>query len=247
MNAFDKSQKPAVTRTLKISDIIEHQEKLQVRVAIDPKTVEQYARSMDRGTEFPPVTVFRIDGQNYLVDGFHRVEATRTVANAKGNYTPKVKAEVIEGTMKEAMRAAALANTAHGKRLTRSDHRRAFRMLASSGALNDMDSRSIAELMNHVVSHVTIWNWAKADFPGLLVSKRGKGEKPDINQTREVDQLSASLIERETVVSALAQASRVVEKITDEEALDDIARWAKRVLDAAVERGGDPEREYDPF
>lgn len=241
------SPKTGEVRQVAINDIIQDHGTLQVRDIIDTKTVEQYARSMRAGADFPPIKVFKVEGKHYLVDGFHRVAAASAIAEADQKFSPKIRAEVIEGTMGEALKTAALANTLHGKALKRSDHRKSFRMLAQSGALNGMDSRRIADLMNNVVSHVTIWNWAKKDFPDLLEEKPKKGEKPDRNRDRFVDPLSAKEIGQQVVIGGLNQAFRLIDQVTDVDALDEIADTARSILNIAVERGGDPDRNPDPF
>jgi len=230
-------------RTLAISEIIRDGDTLQVREEVDPKTVEQYARTMRAGVQFPPIKVYKVEGRYFLVDGFHRVEAAEAVAEAKKQLSPKIKAEVIEGTIAQAQRAAALANTAHGKPLTKADHRRSVRMLAQSGALDGMNARAIADLMNNVVSHVTVITWAKKDFAGLISERPKKGERSPVG-SRERDPLSATQVEHQAALSGLSQALRLLQKgkITDGIILDRVAEMAEEVRDAAVSQGGDAER-----
>ena len=232
-------------RSVDLKHIVQDHQSLQARVAIHHKTVEQYARSMKAGSQFPPVTLYEVEGSLFLVDGFHRLAALSVVAEANEEMQPKIQAEVIQGNMGQAMKAAALANTSHGRTLKRSDHRRAFQMLGKSGELEGTDSRSIADLMNNVISHVTIWKWANEDFPGLLEAKPKKGEKPDTNRERVFDPLSAAQVEQQAALSALLQASRLVHtgKVKDEAALHDVASMAKDILEKAVELGGDPDRD----
>ena len=219
--------KTGEVRRLEINDIIQDHGTLQVRDLIDTKTVEQYARSMRAGAELPPIKVFKVEGKFYLVDGFHRIAAASAIADVDQKFSPKIKAEVIEGTMGEALKVAALANTLHGKALKRSDHRKSFQMLAQSGALNNMDSRRIADLMNNVVSHVTIWNWAKKDFPGLLEEKPKKGEMPESSRDRFHDPLSAKDIGQQVVIGGLMQALRLMDQVTETDALNEIANIAR--------------------
>ncbi|EPY01620.1 ParB N-terminal domain-containing protein [Magnetospirillum fulvum] len=239
----------ASVKQLDIVDIIRDQETLQVRTEVDPKTVEQYARSMRAGSKFPPVQVYEVDGRLFLVDGFHRVAAAEAVADHKKALTRTIAASVTVGTMGEAMQAAALANTTNGKALKTAEYRRSFRMLAKSGVLEGLDSRTIADMMNNVVSHVTIWKWANEDFPGLLGNKAKKGERPEGGGSRPIDPLSAAQVEQQAAISALYQSLRLLNagKVTSTQALNEIAQAATEVLAEAVKRGGDPEGNPSPF
>lgn len=239
----------ATVKQVEIVEIIRDHDTLQVRTEIDAKTVEQYARSMKAGAKFPPVVVYRVENRLFLVDGFHRTAAAEAVAEAKRTFGAKIAAQVIDGTMGEAMKAAALANTTNGKALKASEHRRSFRMLAKSGVLEGTDSRTIADMMNNVVSHVTVWKWANEDFPGLLGAKAKKGERPEGNANRPIDPLSAAQVEQQAAISALYQAVRLLNagKVTSPEALNEVAQVAKELLEEAIKQGGDPEGNPDPY
>lgn len=230
---------------IEIRQIVRDQDTLQVRADINPKTVEGYARSMKAGSEFPPITVYNVDNKLFLIDGFHRVAAAEAVADVKMKATPIIDANVIHGTMGEAIAAAALANTTHGRPMKRGEHKNAFRMLAKSGQLKGMTSRHIADLMNNVVSHVSIHNWANKEFPGLLPTKPKKGKKSEVVRERYVDGMTSQEIEHRAAVSNILQTFSLITdgRITEEQALHDIAALAKGVLDKAIELGGDPEQQ----
>lgn len=193
------------------------------------------------------ITIYRVEGKLFLVDGFHRVEASEAVAKATGKYPAMIAADVTDGDIGDAIATAAIANTTNGKQMKKKEYRTSFRMLAKSGKLEGLDSRSIAEMMHYVVSHVTIWKWAREDFPGLLEAKPKKGEKPDINQERHTDDLSSQRIEHNAAISGMYQAQKLLfdGRITDAETLDDLACAAKGILEKAVELGGDPD--VEPF
>jgi len=240
---LDTNKPHATTMQIEIKEIIRDHDTLQVRTEIAPKTVEAYARSMKAGSIFPPVTLYRVEDRLYLVDGFHRVEAAEAMLEAQGKHSQTISAEVFEGTIGDAIAAAAVANTSNGKQMKKKEYRNSFRMLGKSGKLAGMDSRSIASVMNYVVSHVTIWKWANEDFPGLLEAKPKKGEKPDFNQERFTDSMTPQEIEQRAAVSSILQASRLLfeGRVTDEEALHDMASTAKDILEKAQELGGDPD------
>ena len=89
---------------------------LYLRDRLDDYTVERYAEAWNR---MPPVTVFEVDGQWLLSDGFHRHAA----AVMLGRRT--IPAEVREGSMAEALDFVASVNLFHGLPLTRAERRRA--------------------------------------------------------------------------------------------------------------------------
>ena len=69
----------------------------QPRSTIDMDVVADYAEAMERGDEFPPVSVI-YDGNDYwLYDGFHRVRA----AEKRGEF--QIRAEVEQGTREDAV------------------------------------------------------------------------------------------------------------------------------------------------
>jgi uncharacterized ParB-like nuclease family protein len=100
----------------------------QARAKLDDATVEEYAALIGTGANVPPVVVF-YDGETYwLADGFHRVAARAKAGRAT------VKAEVHQGTRRDAILYACGANAAHGLRRTPADKRRAVETL-----LRDVD------------------------------------------------------------------------------------------------------------
>ncbi len=117
---------------------------LQVRESLDSDTVERYQDSWD---SLPPVQLYEVDGQRLLVDGFHRYEAALSLGLAE------IEATVTSGTLTEAKEAAILANTKHGKALTKPERNEAIARLSSLG----WSVRRIADEMRvsiGTVSHV---------------------------------------------------------------------------------------------
>ncbi|WP_169972841.1 ParB N-terminal domain-containing protein [Tautonia rosea] len=89
---------------------------LNLRDQLDPETIERYAESSE---DLPPVTVFDVDGQWLLADGFHRHAAFVS------QNRPKIPAQVHAGSYNEALIFAAGANLTHGLPLRRQERRRA--------------------------------------------------------------------------------------------------------------------------
>ena len=111
---------------------------IQVRAKIHTATVEEYAKLMRNGTQFPPVVVFA-EGQTYrLADGFHRLEAARLAK------LPSIIAEIKSGDRVEALRYALGANLRHGLRRTNADKRRCVEIALKEFA--GLSDRVIAEM-----------------------------------------------------------------------------------------------------
>ena len=85
----------------------------QSRCKLDEEMINDYAEMMQEGAEFPAVHIIH-DGNNYyLADGFHRYFAN------KKNGKKEIKADVVNGTLTEAILYSKSANGLHGKPFTR--------------------------------------------------------------------------------------------------------------------------------
>jgi hypothetical protein len=111
---------------LPISDLTLDPE-LQPRCRLNFDVVGQYARHMlEQGRDadlFPPVTVFEVDGQQLLSDGFHRVAARQSLGWSV------IQAAIRQGTRAEAIWYSRTFNARHGLHFTRADMERAIRTL----------------------------------------------------------------------------------------------------------------------
>ena len=109
----------------------------QPRAYLDGPTVMEYAKTMERGVELPPVSVM-YDGKHYwLYDGFHRVKAAQNVDHAT------IRAEVEQGTQEDAQWASLAANKRHGLRRSQADKRRVIKRALKGWGSNKSD-RAIA-------------------------------------------------------------------------------------------------------
>ncbi len=131
-------------KTLKLS------KDLQVRQnGINSDTITEYAFAMKKGGKFPSITVFKVDGKNYVVDGFHRTKA----AEEAGLKT--INCDVQVGTWKEALHHATfIANRKNGMRLSRADLQAIVEKLVLDDEYSDYPSEKLADLAG--VSHTTI-------------------------------------------------------------------------------------------
>lgn len=97
----------------------------QMRASLNRTAIIDYAEAEANGAEFPPIVVFRRAGNKkvYVGDGWHRVLARRR----NGHKT--IRAEVRDGSRRDAMLFAAGANRTHGVRRTNEDKRKAVIVL----------------------------------------------------------------------------------------------------------------------
>ena len=112
---------------------------LQIRAKLDQATIDEYAERMGEGDQFPPITVFMVDGKPTLAEGFHRLEAEKKLGYSE------TRAEVRKGTLHDAMLFAVGANARHGLRRTNEDKRRAVMALLADEQWAKKSDRWIAE------------------------------------------------------------------------------------------------------
>jgi hypothetical protein len=114
----------------------------QARVRLDEDTLATYGEALAAGATFPDVVVFCDGVDNWLADGFHRVETYRRAGRATIN------ALVRPGTRRDAILYAAGANGRHGLPRTREDKRRAVLLLLADPEWRGWADREIARTCN---------------------------------------------------------------------------------------------------
>jgi hypothetical protein len=129
----------AKVTTIPLADIIRDRA-LQPRVGTNRLVVSRYAQAMREGAQFPPVRVYRIKGDGRLVlsDGWHRYDARKHVG------ATDIEAEVVDGTMRDALRHAIEFNAQHGLTFTREDQQRAIELYLKDDGLRQLPDREIA-------------------------------------------------------------------------------------------------------
>jgi hypothetical protein len=85
------------------------------RAEVNHFVVNEYAELRKGGVKMPPVVLFNVDGDFFLVDGRHRIEA------ALANGEKRIECIVHEGELSAARAFAAGANVDHGLRRTNAD------------------------------------------------------------------------------------------------------------------------------
>jgi len=133
----------------------------QSRCKLDEEMINDYAEMMQEGAEFPAVHIIH-DGNNYyLADGFHRYFAN------KKNGKKEIKADVVNGTLTEAILYSKSANGLHGKPFTREDKIKNVTEMIEHFEFGDWSDREIGR---------------RCCVSGTFVAKMRKqlrGDKPD--------------------------------------------------------------------
>lgn len=123
--------------------------RLQARAQLSDELVGEYAQAMDDGSKFPPLEVWKIDDELFLVDGFHRLGALR--ANGKSFHMTRC---VGEGTIEDAQLYGLGVNSRNGQRLTNADKNRVVKLALVHPALQEASAREIARACG--VTHVFV-------------------------------------------------------------------------------------------
>jgi len=126
------------TVTLKISDLT-RDPRLQLRVSMTQKAIENYAEDYEVGMSLPRIEVYQEGAVFWLVDGFHRVAAKERLGHED------IEARVTQGTFKDALLAALSANQGYGLRRTEADKRRVVLTALQVEEWANWSDRQIAE------------------------------------------------------------------------------------------------------
>jgi len=122
--------------------------------------VEEYKEAMEAGEQFPPIVVWDRNGHYWLIDGMHRLLASKRL----GKET--IKAEVVE--LENELEARILAiekNASHGIPLDREEKKQLTRLLYADG----VEIEKLRKLFR--VSERTIYNWVEG------IKRRAKDEE----------------------------------------------------------------------
>jgi len=158
----------------------------QARAGLNEETVAEYAATwqdlsyQQNGLDRMPPIVLYHDGESYwLADGFHRVAAyKRFLTDGKPSASPRaLRAEVHQGTRRDAVLHACGANAAHGLRRTNADKRRAVETLLRDEEWRQWSDRKIAEAC--AVDHKTVAT-ARAEMEAT-------GEIPQLTERQGAD------------------------------------------------------------
>ena len=193
----------------------------QSRVELDMELVNEYSKLMHSSIIFPPIDVC-FDGKEYwLIDGFHRLKAAIDLG------LEIIKAELYEGSQRDAQLISFGVNSSHGKRRTNADKRKAVMSMLADSEWSQWASREIAKACN--VSHTFVdrlrsetlsGNVARYEKPAeRKVTRNGTTYKQDTakigrrdEQKTEYEILDAEPREKqEKKLTIQEQATRVIE------------------------------------
>src|SRR5262245_26335475 len=148
----------------------------QMRAEMRPETVNDYAEEMLNGADFPPIVVYHDGTAYWLGDGYHRVAAARKIERES------IKAEIRQGTARDAILCGVGANATHGLQRTQVDKRRAIERLLFDPEWARWSDRKIGEAAN--VDHKTVAKVRRelsGEIPTPVKSTRPNGEIPTKN------------------------------------------------------------------
>jgi ParB-like chromosome segregation protein Spo0J len=186
---------------------------------------------------FPPLTLYRVDGELLLVDGRHRLEAAREIRSVavKDRSKKAVPCEIRIGTIEDAMLAAAAANGKHGEPLTAEERSTAVSMALTADAT--LSDRSIARMVGCSPTTVArirdlLEEVGVVEAPVFRVG--GDGKK---RQTKTVAEKKAELIkEIEAVGKGIEQQLSIMDSCWEEQRQESADARAARPSPSEIER-----------
>ncbi|MFN3192218.1 MAG: ParB/RepB/Spo0J family partition protein [Aureliella sp.] len=169
----------------------------QLRVKMSADAVEDYAEAMrNKRNELPPVKVYRDPetGELYLADGYHRTAAAERLERKT------IKAEVVDGTLSDAILYAANCNKHNAVRFTNADKRKAVLTLLET--FPKKSQRWIAEQCGVTQPFVS----------KILKDAAGGGDEPETKRAKKTH--------AERFCEAVNAAERMHRTMSDEAAED---------------------------
>lgn len=121
-------------------DQLDVEKGIQIRSGLNKAIVKEYVEAMSAEYTFPPIVAFESNPGEPLVivDGFHRL------ASAVKAGADKIMVEVRQGDRAAALKAALVANTAHGLRRSNRDKKRAIEVAINE--FPNLSARQYAEM-----------------------------------------------------------------------------------------------------
>lgn len=206
--------------------------RFQVRNRMDGQTVKAYANAMSSGSEFPPIKLGEIGGRLFLIDGFHRYEAARSI----GRYW--LEADIVPMTEREALKASALANLTHGRQLTKTEKLNAFKQFIKGGGHKKecgrlKSYREIATELHGIGGHTTIRNWMMKHFPRIA---RQYGDDKPGNRGADIPKINPEAERASAIVGALSEALALFDLVSDPEEVFRIRQEVTKLASAVNQK-----------
>jgi ParB-like chromosome segregation protein Spo0J len=149
--------------TLHINDLV-MDPKFQMRNDLNDQVISRYVTVLKSEKEMPPIKVALIDKMYLLLDGWHRVEATKELGQHK------IKAIVLEVSRTEALWIAASANLEHGLQLKGMELKNVFKayIRAKQHVLPNGHYKSYRQIGREIgKTHHTVISWMKELYPKI--------------------------------------------------------------------------------
>jgi hypothetical protein len=196
---------------------------LQMRAKMDQNTIDDYCERLLAGDEFPAIVLFHDGTQYHLADGWNRYFAHKKAG------LEIIKADVREGTRRDAMFHALGANAKNGQRRTTEDKHKAVMTMIDDMEWAELSDREIAAAC--VVSNFLVSKLRKAvgKQPDTITVKRGDKEYKMANPAKEAS--NAPTDEKKS-----AEEDKVFEMATTIESLAaDLEEAERRIAVAAMD------------
>ncbi|MGR3278320.1 ParB N-terminal domain-containing protein [Acaryochloris marina NIES-2412] len=117
---------------------IELDSDIQPRQQLNQEVITEYADAMKQGATFPPVIVFYDNSKYWLADGFHRVNAKKSIGEHK------IFAEIQYGSYRDAVLYAVGVNATYGLQRNNADKRKVIKKLLCDHQWCQWSNREIA-------------------------------------------------------------------------------------------------------
>jgi hypothetical protein len=130
---------------------------------LDGDIISDYISAIKDGDIFPPVVLF-FDGEKYwLADGHYRYYAEKEFG------TKEINAEILSGSLRDAILYSFGANGKHGIRRTKDDILKSVTTIKNDPEWSKWSNRTIAKVCN--VSHTYVDNWDKKFRAGNVATQ----------------------------------------------------------------------------
>ena len=200
----------------------------QPREALDMDIVRDYAEAMTAGAIFPAVELVYDGANHWLVDGFHRVAASKQAG------LHKVEANVQQGTQQDAQWRSFGVNSTHGLRRSTRDKQRAIKAALkhpngagkSDGQIAShigCDPKTVGRIRTELIATQEIPESTKRVGQDGRVIDTGNIGKKSAPPTREEIQGAVEQVKRNIPAPKIEQKiSADVEEWRDEDMPDDV-------------------------
>jgi hypothetical protein len=164
-----------------LADIVVDKELQSRNSKLDEAQVKRYSIAMTQDDEFPPIYLARINSVLFVIDGFHRIEATRL------NGESKISAVIKSMSREDAKWEGGKQNLQHGLPLKSKDKLPMFKAYIAAGGHRKKRRgafKTYREMASDFHGHLaasTVLKWIKSYYPSIY-SAMGQRE---FNGTKE--------------------------------------------------------------